>query len=140
MSKYHTKNEYHKYIYFLFSQCIYEIKYNGISLYIRLRLFCHFRAYSNYKQIMSRKCCRCFRISHKCNRQILVLLVLEIEQCPLNWGSIFCICNYLRLGSLLRYGSLFIVIKLAFSPPAMLDGEEKLSQGREANIIFAFGF
>ena len=45
-----------KNIYFLFSQCIYEIKYNGINLYIRLRLFSHFRAYSNNEQLMNRKC------------------------------------------------------------------------------------
>ena len=63
------------------------------------------------------------------------MLVLEKEECPVNWVSIFTVSNYLRLGSLLRYGSLLVVIKLAFSPPAILDGEEKLSQNREANRI-----
>ena len=63
------------------------------------------------------------------------MLVLEIEECTVNWVSIFTVSNYLRLGSLLRYGSLLVVIKLAFSPPAILDGEEKLSQNREANRI-----
>ena len=58
---------------------------------------------------------------------------MEIEKCLVNWVSIFSISNYCRLGSLLRYGSLFTVVKVTFSPPAMLDGEEKLSQGREAN-------
>ena len=63
------------------------------------------------------------------------MLVLEKEECPVNWVSIFTVSNYLRLGSLLRYGSLLVVIKLAFSPPEILDGEEKLSQNREATRI-----
>ena len=69
-----------------------------------------------------------------------MILVLEIEECLVNWVSIFSVSNFPRLGSLLRYGSLFVVIKLVFSPPAMLDGEEKLSQGREANSISVFSF
>ena len=68
------------------------------------------------------------------------MLVLEIEACSVNYVSINFVSNYLSLGSLLRYGSLLVVIKLAFSPPAMLDDEEKLSQGREANSISVFRF